>query len=137
MKVVVYHVRQDERLFFDEMNQHHLLQLIEAPLSLATVDKAQGQDAVCCFVTDCLNSEVIHALAERGVRLVALRSSGFDHVDLIAAKRAHLTIVRVPCYSPEAIAEFAVALILALNRHLMTAYLRSIVQDSALDHCTS
>lgn len=81
-------------------------------------------DVVCCFVNDTLNEEVLSTLSDAGVKLVALRCAGFDRVDLHAAERLNVKIVRVPSYSPQAVAEHAVALLLALNRKLHKAYTR-------------
>ncbi|MFZ4076592.1 MAG: 2-hydroxyacid dehydrogenase, partial [Legionellaceae bacterium] len=92
-----------------------------------------GYDALCCFVTDCLNQEVLHTLAGYGIRLIALRSAGFDHVDLTAAKLAGITVVRVPKYSPEAVAEFAVTLMLVLNRKILSTYMQGLENNFSLD----
>jgi len=102
-------------------------------LSLTTIEKATGCDGVCCFVTDCLNKDIINTLAGYGIKLIALRSAGFDHVDLTAARLAGITVVRVPKYSPEAIAEFAVALILILNRKILKSYLHGLDNNFSLD----
>lgn len=84
-------------------------------------------------MTDQLNAEVLQLIANNGTKLIALRSAGFNHVDLAAAKRLGLTVVRVPGYSPYAVAEFAVGLMLALNRKLPRAYARVRENDFSLD----
>jgi D-lactate dehydrogenase len=94
---------------------------VEARLEAATVALAAGSEAVCVFVNDRLDGETLQQLAAAGVRMVALRCAGFNHVDLAAARRLGLGVARVPAYSPHAIAEHAVALILALNRKLVRA----------------
>ena len=86
---------------------------------------AQGADAVCIFVNDTANREVIRSLKENGVKLLALRCAGFNNVDLKAAEEADLPVVRVPQYSPYAVAEHAVALMLSLNRKIHRAYWRT------------
>lgn len=85
---------------------------------------ASGYDAVCAFVHDDLSRPTLQALAEAGVKLVALRCAGYNNVDLAAAQEYNLTIVRVPAYSPHAVAEHAIALILGLNRRIYRAYNR-------------
>ena len=89
-----------------------------------TAVAAKGTQAVCVFVNDILNREVIERLADAGVGLVALRCAGFNKVDLKAAKELHLAVARVPSYSPHAVAEHAIALILALNRKIHRAFNR-------------
>jgi len=93
-------------------------------LTAETVDLAQGFDAVCAFVNDRLDADVLEALAHRGVGAIALRCAGFNNLDLAAAQRLGLTVTRVPGYSPEAPAEHALALILALNRKLIRSHRR-------------
>ncbi len=90
-------------------------------------------DAVCAFVNDRLDAEVLRALQGRGVRLVVLRSAGFNHVDLAAAAALGIAVGRVPAYSPHAVAEHAVALVLALNRKIHKAYARVREGNFALD----
>lgn len=94
---------------------------LEGRLNAATASLAAGCEAVCVFVNDRLDEETLGLLFATGVRMVALRCAGFNHVDLAAAKRLGLYVARVPAYSPYAIAEHAVALILALNRKLVRA----------------
>ena len=94
---------------------------IEARLGPATASLAAGCEAVCVFVNDRVDAETLERLAHEGVRMVALRCAGFNNVDLAAARRLGIGVARVPAYSPHAIAEHAVALILALNRKLVRA----------------
>jgi D-lactate dehydrogenase len=100
------------------------LTFTEASLSRETVSLARGCDAVCIFVNDKADAEVIGLLAEYGVKLIALRCAGFNNVDLQAAKENGLCVVRVPGYSPYAVAEHTVALVLALNRKIHRAHNR-------------
>jgi D-lactate dehydrogenase len=96
----------------------------EARLTPATAALAADHEAVCCFVNDDLGRATIEVLAKHGVRFVALRSAGFNHVDLDAAAEHGLAVGRVPAYSPYAVAEHTLALILALNRRIHRAYNR-------------
>lgn len=107
-----------------------------ARLSLDTVALAEHHEVVCAFINDDLNAPVLERLAAGGTRLIALRSAGYNHVDLTVAKRLGLAIVRVPAYSPHAVAEHAVALILALNRRLHRAYNRTREGDFSLHGLT-
>ncbi|ROL66774.1 hydroxyacid dehydrogenase [Pseudomonas protegens] len=107
-----------------------------ARLSLDTVALAERHEVVCAFINDDLSAPVLEQLAAGGTRLIALRSAGYNHVDLPAAKRLGLDVVRVPAYSPHAVAEHAVALILALNRRLHRAYNRTREGDFTLHGLT-
>ncbi|RSC26989.1 2-hydroxyacid dehydrogenase [Pseudomonas parafulva] len=107
-----------------------------ARLTPDTAPLAQGFEVVCAFINDDLGAEVLQRLASGGTRLIALRSAGYNHVDLAAAAHLGLTVVRVPAYSPHAVAEHAVALILALNRRLHRAYNRTREGDFTLHGLT-
>lgn len=133
MKIAVYNTKDYEKPLFHSMAKPHELTLLNEALSLSTVDRAKGFDVVSCFVTDCLNREIIHKLADYGIKLICLRSAGFDHVDLLAAQSAGMTVTHVPKYSPEAIAEFTVALILVLNRKILQSYLHGLENNFSLD----
>ncbi len=109
------------------------LRFHEARLGPMTARLAQGAAAVCAFVNDDLGPAVIHDLAAAGVRLIALRSAGFNHVDLQAARDAGLAVARVPAYSPHAVAEHTLALILTLNRNTHRAWSRVREGNFALD----
>jgi D-lactate dehydrogenase len=102
----------------------HAITWFEARLRAETAALAQGHEAVCAFVNDHLDEPVLRALQQGGTRVVALRSAGFNHVDLAAAARLGLPVVRVPEYSPYAVAEHAAALVLALNRKVHRSYAR-------------
>lgn len=112
------------------------LQFQAARLSLDTVALAERHEVVCAFINDDLSAPVLEQLAAGGTRLIALRSAGYNHVDLPAAQRLGLEVVRVPAYSPHAVAEHAVALILALNRRLHRAYNRTREGDFTLHGLT-
>lgn len=103
----------------------HEFHFFETALNLATVELAQGFRAVCCFVNDGLNASVLERLREGGTELIVLRSAGFNHIDLEAARRLGLVVARVPAYSPHSVAEHTVALLLSLNRKIHRAYVRT------------
>lgn len=107
-----------------------------ARLTLETAALADQYPVVCAFINDDLSAPVLEQLAKGGTRLIALRSAGFNHVDLPTAKRLGIEVVRVPAYSPHAVAEHAVALILSLNRHLHRAYNRTRDGDFTLHGLT-
>ena len=117
----------------DDGNELHFQ---PARLTLDTAALAHDYEVVCPFINDDLSAPVLEQLAAGRTRLIALRSAGYNHVDLPAAKRLGLTIVRVPAYSPHAVAEHAVALILALNRRLHRAYNRTRDGDFSLHGLT-
>ncbi len=102
-------------------SDHHF-RFVEARLTTETAALAEGSLAVCAFVNDDLGEAVLGQLAGIGVRHIALRSAGYNHVDLDAAARLGLSVVRVPAYSPNAVAEHTIALILAVNRHIPRAH---------------
>ncbi|MEG1627633.1 2-hydroxyacid dehydrogenase [Pseudomonas sp.] len=116
----------DQDSFTSAVTSHGLdLHFQPARLTEDTAALAHGHEVVCAFINDDLNADVLKRLADGGTRLIALRSAGYNHVDLAAAKHLGLAVVRVPAYSPHAVAEHAVALILALNRRLHRAYNRT------------
>lgn len=135
MRICFYSVKPFEREPFDTANTRHVHTIIrhEEALSGKTAHLAEGCDAVCVFVGDDVSEPVIAALAALGVRLVLLRSAGFNHVDIDAAERLGISVLRVPAYSPHAIAEHTVGLMLTLNRKIHRAYNRVREQNFALD----
>ncbi|MFN3266041.1 MAG: 2-hydroxyacid dehydrogenase [Deinococcales bacterium] len=126
MRVLVFSTKPYDRQALTEANlgQKHELHFLEGRLLAATATLATGFEAVCAFVNDDLSAPVLEQLASGGTRLVVLRSAGFNHVNLEAAQKLGLTVARVPAYSPHAVAEHAVALVLALNRKIHRAYNR-------------
>ena len=128
MKVTVFSAKPYDRTFLGAANEaaggRHALTFLEARLSLDTAPLAQGADALCAFVNDCLDRPVLERLAAYRIKAVALRSAGFNNVDLCAAAALGIGVSRVPAYSPEAVAEHAVALMLCLNRKIHRAYNR-------------
>jgi len=124
MKVIFYNSKQYDKDYFNAANtdgQHSLI-FLDAKLSLETALLAQDATVICVFVNDVVDAEVIACLAEHGVKLIALRCAGFNNIDLAAATKKGLKIVRVPAYSPNAVAEYTVGLMLALNRKIHRAY---------------
>ena len=125
MNVTIFSTKAYDRRFLGDANDAvgapHRLRYLEARLTLETAPLAAGADAVCAFVNDVLDRSVLEMLAQGGTRMVALRSAGFNHVDLAAAEALDIAIGRVPAYSPDAVAEHTVALILSLNRKIHRA----------------
>jgi len=135
MKIAVYSTKPYDRAFLDRSNAAHLHELLylEARLAPETAVLARGFPTVCAFVNDRLDREVLTMLAAAGTRHVALRSAGYNHVDLKAAAELVLRVTRVPAYSPHAVAEHTVGLILALDRKVHRAYARVREGNFALD----
>lgn len=123
-KVAFFSTQAYDREFFEDKSDRHQIDFFESRLKRKTVDLTKGYDGVCVFVNDHLDADVLKALADNNVKLVALRSAGFNHVDLKAAEEAGIRVMRVPAYSPEAVAEHAVALILTMARKTHKAYNR-------------
>lgn len=133
MKVAVFSSKPYDETYLTRANQTgHELTFLEPHLNSQTVALAQGHDAACCFVNDTIDAEVLTQLHENGVRLLALRCAGFNNVDLEAAAHLGITVARVPEYSPYAVAEHAVALILGLNRQTHRAFNRVRENDYSL-----
>jgi D-lactate dehydrogenase len=135
MKVAVFSTKPYDRQFLDAENQKHGHELLflEPRLTRDTTALTAACGAVCVFINDTLDGETLRAIAAQGVQLIALRSAGFNHVDLRVAAELGLTVVRVPAYSPYAVAEHAVALILSLNRKIYRAYNRVREDNFALE----
>ncbi len=123
MKVVAYSIKTFEKEFLAKANQKkHDITLISNPLSLGTTSYADGKDVVIVFTNDDVSAPVVNRLADIGVKFIATRSAGTDHIDKETAAKRSIQIANVSAYSPQAIAEHAVALALSLNRHLIQAY---------------
>ncbi|MDY6785062.1 MAG: 2-hydroxyacid dehydrogenase [Cyanobacteriota bacterium] len=136
-KVAVFSTKSYDRKFLEGANQdrasEHELHFLEPRLTSETALLAAGYPAICAFINDRLDRETLSILARGGTRLIALRSAGYNHLDLTAAKELNLTAVRVPAYSPHAVAEHAAALVLTLNRKLHRAYNRVRDDNFALE----
>lgn len=137
MKTAIFSSQKYDRRFLTEANESaaagHDLNFLEVRLSRDTVTLAKGREAVCAFVNDELDRSVLEQLAADGIRFVALRSAGFNHVDLEAARELELKVARVPAYSPDSVAEHTIALILCLDRKIHKAYSRVRDGNFALD----
>jgi len=134
MKTAVFSTYKFERDYLISSNNNkHELKLLEPHLSMDTVALATGCEGVSIFVSDDASAPVLEKLCKLGTKVLVLRSAGYNHVDLTAAKRLNIQVVRVPEYSPYAVAEHTVALILALNRKLIRAHNRVMEQNFALD----
>ncbi len=126
MKIAFFSSKPYDQRFFDETNSElaHELVYYSHPLTRHTDLRSLDAEAVCVFVNDDLSRDVLTALKQQNVRLVVLRCAGFNNVDLLAAEELGLTVVRVPAYSPHAVAEHSVGLMLSLNRKIHRAYNR-------------
>ncbi|MCC5955041.1 MAG: 2-hydroxyacid dehydrogenase [Natronohydrobacter sp.] len=135
MRVDVFSTKPHDVVFLQDAAQGKALnlQFHEARLNPDTARLAQGAQAICAFVNDDLGRDVIAALSAMGVQLIALRSAGFNHVDLRAARDTGLIVARVPAYSPHSVAEHTIALILTLNRKTHRAFNRVREGNFALD----
>lgn len=137
MQVAVFSTKSYDRRFLDAANAaeggRHAFRYLEARLTRDSAPLAAGAEAVCAFVNDVLDRPALETLASGGTRLVALRSAGFNNVDLAAAAALGLAVARVPAYSPHAVAEHTVALILSLNRKIHRAYARVREGNFALE----
>jgi D-lactate dehydrogenase len=137
MKTAVFSTYRFEReLLQKEATGKHELVFIEAPLSVNTALLAQGCEAVCIFVNDDASEKVLQKLHELGIKFLVLRSAGFNHLDLETANKLGMRAARVPEYSPYAVAEHTVALMLALNRKLVRANSRVRDGNFSLDGLT-
>jgi len=137
MRVLFFSAKPYDRQFFEKCNEAYHFELVfwDTHLGPHTVDaiKKDTYDAVCVFVNDKLSADVIAVLAEKGIKIIALRCAGFNNVDLDAVKAHHLKLCRVPAYSPQAVAEHAIALLLTLNRKIHKAYNRTREQNFSLN----
>lgn len=124
MNIAVFSTYSYDEEFLNHYNTGHSLTFFKLPLTLQTANLVQGFDAVCVFVNDTVSAEVLTILKQQGVQLIVLRCAGFNNVDVKAAGALGIPVLRVPAYSPEAVAEHTVALILTLNRKTHKAYNR-------------
>ncbi len=126
MDIAFFDTHTYDRQAFERANavRHHTFRFLEPRLTQTTAPLASGAPVVCAFVNDSLDADTLRVLYDGGTRLIALRSAGYNHVDLAAAAALGIPVVRVPEYSPYAVAEHAMALVLALNRKVHRAYNR-------------
>jgi len=129
LKIAFFGTKDYDRTFFDQLSEdvgdstyNCDIHYFTARLTEETTSLARGYDAVCIFVNDECNAKIVRNLKDLGIRLILLRCAGFNNVDLKAAKECGITVLRVPAYSPYAVAEHAMALIQAANRRIHKAY---------------
>ena len=135
-KVAFFDTKPYDKIYFDALKEQYGIEIeyFESRLSRRTAVMAKGSRAVVAFVNDIIDRAAIETLRGSGIELIALRCAGYNNVDLAAAADLGLALVRVPAYSPHAVAEHTFALILALNRHIHRAYTRVREGNFSLDH---
>ncbi len=127
MKILFYDTKKYDRDSFEKILSEYPeleVEFLEADLSVRTAALAEGYDAICAFVSSDVSTEVVKSLAKHGIKLILMRCAGFNNVDLETAKKCGITVLRVPGYSPEAVAEHAIALALAVSRKLHKSYIK-------------
>lgn len=126
-KIAFYDTRSYDKESFTKENENFGFEIeyFEFRINEKTAFTAKGYDAICVFVNDVLNERVISILKECGVKIILLRCAGFNNVDLNAAEKYGIKVVRVPAYSPHAVAEHALSLLMSLTRHIPQAYIRT------------
>ena len=137
MKIIFYGTRDYDHLYFDVLaadpDYGCTIKFLAANLDPDTAQLAAGGDAVCAFVNSDCGAETLSVLAKAGIKLLLMRCAGYNNVDLAAAKANGITVMRVPGYSPEAVAEHAMALAQAANRRICKAYIKVRNNNFALD----
>lgn len=138
MKLAVYSTKQYDKKYLQQVNESYQydLEFFDFLLTEKTAKTAHGCDGVCIFVNDDGSRPVLEELKRHGVKFIALRCAGFNNVDLDAAKELGLRVVRVPAYSPEAVAEHAVGMMMTLNRRIHRAYQRTRDANFSLEGLT-
>lgn len=134
MKITFFSAKPYDIEFFNNENEHFGFEIeyFETHLGPHIINAVTKTDAICVFVNDKVNAQVIESLARQGVKVIALRCAGFNNVDLAAAKSHGIQVCRVPAYSPQAVSEHAVAMLLTLNRKTHKAYNRVREQNFSL-----
>lgn len=134
MDIAIYSTKTYDRHFLEAAAEDRFtLRFVDASLNRDTAQLAEGCEAVCVFVNDVVDRPVIERIAELGVRIVALRCAGYNNVDLAAADERGIAVVRVPAYSPHAVSEFTIGLLLSLDRKIHRAWSRVRDNNFALD----
>lgn len=138
MKIAIYSTKQYDKKYLEQVNLDYGFELdfFDFLLTPKTASTAHGCDGICIFVNDDASRPVLEVLKAQGVRFIALRCAGFDNVDLDAARDLGIKVVRVPAYSPEAVAEHAVGLMMCLNRRIHRAWLRTRDANFSLEGLT-
>lgn len=127
IKIVFFGTKSYDIDIFNEVNKNFGMEMkfFKSHINMDNISLAKGADTVCVFVNDVVDADIVRALAILGVKLIALRCAGFNNVDLAAAAKEGIKVVRVPSYSPYAVAEFTLGLILSLNRQIPRAVART------------
>ena len=138
MKVAFFSTKSYDRESFENHLKDfgHEISFLEANLDLRTISLAEGHRAICTFVNDTIDENILRKMSKIGIELIALRCAGYNQVDLKTAKSFGISVVRVPAYSPEAVAEHAFALILTLSRKTHKAYNRVRENNFSLEGLT-
>lgn len=139
MRILFYDAQKYDKESFDKrLDQYPEIEIeyVEADLNKTTAGLAKGFDAICAFVSSDVSKQVIERLSKEQVKLILMRCAGFNNVDLQAAKEKNITVLRVPAYSPEAVAEHAMTLALSVNRHIHKAYIKVRENNFALNGLT-
>ncbi len=134
MKIAFFNTKPYDKEYFDRVNFDgtHQIRYFSSHLDLESTSLISDEKVVCVFINDNLNAQVLHKLKDKGIELIALRSAGFNHVDMACAQQLSMHVVRVPAYSPYAVAEHAVGLLLCLNRGIHRAHNRIREGDFSL-----
>jgi len=127
MRIAFYTTKPYDRFWFEPLGKDYGIDIhfLDATCDDETIILAKDHDAICVFVNDHIDEAMIKQLAEYGVQGILLRSAGFNHVDIQAAAKYHIPVLRVPSYSPEAVAEHGLALLMSVNRYIHRAYNRT------------
>lgn len=127
MKIAFYSTKPYDKIYFEPKSHEYDMKIhfYETACTEETIPLAKGHDAICVFVNDYLNAQMIHELKEMGIQAILLRCAGYNNVDIKAATECEISVLRVPSYSPEAVAEFAAAMLLTVNRYTHRAYTRT------------
>ena len=136
MKILFYGTKNYDQQFFDKLLPEYpgiSIKYIEANLQEETAALSKGYDAVCAFVNADISAPVVKVLCGCGVKLILMRCAGYNNVDLKTAEECNIAVMRVPGYSPEAVAEHAMALALTANRHTHKAYIKCRENNFALN----
>ncbi len=136
MKILFYGTKDYDQRFFDKLAPEYpgiSIKFIEANIYKETASLAGGYDGICAFVNADLGTEVIEELHRQGVKVILMRCAGYNNVDLKTAAKYGIKVLRVPGYSPEAVAEHAMALVLTANRHTHKAYIKCRENNFALN----
>jgi D-lactate dehydrogenase len=134
VKIAFFNTKSYDQEYFDQANSagNHQICYFSSHLDIESISLISDEKVVCVFINDNLNTKVLHKLKDKGIELIALRSAGFNHVDMACAKQLSMPVVRVPAYSPYAVAEHGVGLLLCLNRGIHRAHNRIREGDFSL-----